>query len=228
MVLEHRFVDAQLSSVAALIGEPARAAMLIALMDGLILPAGELAELAGISPQTASMHLQKLLEGDLIQVQAHGRHRYYGLKNTEVAVALEALMVLTPVQKTRVVRTDELAQARTCYDHLAGNLGVQLASAFTSHGWLELVGLTYQITPSGQVRLEEFGVNVETLISEPRCAKACLDWTERRYHLGGALGRALMTRFFALSWLVRLPDTRALRLTQAGRQGLVKHFLLRL
>ncbi len=224
MLLLRSETDANLSSVAALIGESARATMLIALMDGLSLPAGELAELAGVSPQTASTHLQKLLEGNLVKVEIHGRHRYYQLKNSEVADALEALMVLIPSPKVRVPRNDALSQARTCYDHLAGQLGVRLEIALTQQLWLTRSALTYEITALGTSKLEAFGIPAKELILEPRYAKACLDWTERRYHLGGALGRALTTRFLELKWLVRLENTRALRLTLLGQRGLEEVF----
>ncbi len=228
MLLERTVPETDLSGVAALIGEPARAAMLTALMDGLALPAGELAELSGISPQTASAHLQKLLEGELLVVESHGRHRYYRLKDETVAAALEALMVLAPAPKVRVTRDDALAAARTCYDHLAGKLGVQLASGLLDAGWLELHGTTYGLTTSGYARLEAFGVNVAQIALEARFAKACLDWTERRHHLGGALGRALTARFLELAWLVRIPASRALRVTELGRRGFGREFGLRL
>jgi DNA-binding transcriptional ArsR family regulator len=228
MLLERAATDANLSGVAALIGEPARAAMLTALMDGLALPAGELAELAGVSPQTASAHLQKLLEGALLEVEIHGRHRYYRLKDATVATALEALMVLAPPAKARVTRDDALSEARTCYDHLAGRLGVQLATGMLDAGWLEAHGMTFQLTPLGSSRLQVFGVDVARVMLEPRAAKACLDWTERRHHLGGALGRAITTRLLELGWVVRLTDSRALRVTRVGRMGLERTFGLRL
>jgi DNA-binding transcriptional ArsR family regulator len=227
MLLERAQLDADLSSVAALIGEPARAAMLTALMDGLALPAGELAELAGVSPQTASAHLQKLLDGELLTVEIHGRHRYYRLKDSSVAQALEALMVLAPAPKQRVTRDDALSEARTCYDHLAGRVGVQLARALVDHAWLEPNGATYRVTTLGATKLEDFGVNVARVMLEPRAAKACLDWTERRHHLGGALGRLITARLLELGWVVRIPGSRAVRVTQLGRAGLEREFNLR-
>lgn len=227
MLLERTAFETDLSSVAALIGEPARAAMLTALMDGLALPAGELAELSGISPQTASSHLQKLLEGELLTVETHGRHRYYRLKNETVAAALEALMVIAPSSKARVIRDDALAAARTCYDHLAGKLGVQLARAMLDAGWLELNGTSYGLTTLGYAKLAAFGLDVAQIVLKPRFAKACLDWTERRHHLGGMLGRALTARFLELGWLARISQSRALRMTELGRQGFEREFGLR-
>lgn len=219
--------EADFSSVAALIGEPSRAAMLSALMNGLALPAGELAELAGISPQTTSAHLQKLLNGQLLAVETHGRHRYYRLKNPDVAAALEALMQLAPNLKPRALRDDALARARTCYDHLAGQLGVRLEVALIHNGWLERRELTYHLTPTGVARLEGFGVDTSAITLEPRFAKACLDWTERRYHVGGLLGRTLTKRFLELGWLAQFKDTRALRLTQVGQGGFEQVFGMR-
>jgi DNA-binding transcriptional ArsR family regulator len=201
--------------------------MLTALMDGLALPAGELAELAGVSPQTASAHLQKLLDGALLEVETHGRHRYYRLKNASVAGALEALMVLAPPPKARVVRDDALSEARTCYDHLAGRVGVQLARAMVDNGWLEPDGLTYRLTTLGYASLEAFGVNVARVVLEPRFAKACLDWTERRHHLGGVLGRAITARLLELGWVARVTGSRAVRVTQLGRLGLEREFGVR-
>lgn len=225
-LLEPRF-ETDLSGVAALMGEPARAAMLCALMDGLALPAGELAELAGVSPQTASAHLQKLLEGELVAVESHGRHRYYRLANPEVAAALEALMVIAPPARTRVSKDQALCFARTCYDHLAGWTGVELTRALTHSGYLERDGAQFNLTPTGWAKLEAFGLDVESLSLQRNFAKACLDWTERRPHLGGSLGRALTARLLELNWIVRLSEGRALRVTEAGRVGLHKSFGMR-
>jgi DNA-binding transcriptional ArsR family regulator len=227
MMLESQF-ETDLSSVAALMGEPARAAMLCALMDGLRLPAGELAELAGVSPQTASTHLQKLLEGKLLTVESHGRHRYYRLSSGDVAAALEALMVIAPQPRRRQPSDADLCYARTCYDHLAGWLGVEFAEALKESGQLEADGGQFNLTPMGWKTFEDFGLDLETLVLQRNFAKTCLDWTERRHHLGGALGRAMTTKMLELKWLVRLPDTRALRVTESGRMGLQKTFGIRL
>ena len=227
MILESQF-ETDLSSVAALMGEPARAAMLCALMNGLALPAGELAEVAGVSPQTASTHLQKLLEGKLLTVESHGRHRYYRLSSAEVAAALEALMVIAPQPKKRNSSDTDLCFARTCYDHLAGWLGVELIKALKENNHIEQDGLQFNLTPTGWKKFEDFGLDLETLILQRNFAKACLDWTERKHHLGGVLGRAITTKMLKLGWLARLPETRALRVTETGRSGLEKTFGVRL
>ncbi len=227
MILEPQF-ETDLSSVAALMGEPARAAMLCALMDSLALPAGELAQVANISPQTASTHLQKLLEGKLLTVESHGRHRYYRLFSAEVATALEALMVIAPQPKKRYSSDEQMCYARTCYDHLAGRLGVEFTRSLKESGHLEMDGLQFNLTPTGWKKFEDFGLDLETLILQRNFAKACLDWTERKHHLGGALGRAVTAKMLELNWLVRLPETRALRVTETGRLGLRKTFGMRL
>ena len=227
MILESQF-ETDLSSVAALMGEPARAAMLCALMDGLALPAGELAQVANVSPQTASTHLLKLLEGKLVAVESHGRHRYYRLSSAEVATALEALMVLAPQAKKQNSSDTDLCFARTCYDHLVGWLGVEFTKALKESDCLETDGLQFNLTPTGWKTFENFGLDLETLALQRNFAKACLDWTERKHHLGGALGRAITTKMLELNWLARLPNGRALRVTEAGRLGLQKTFGKRL
>jgi DNA-binding transcriptional ArsR family regulator len=214
-----------LASIAALIGEPARAAMLTALLNGIALPAGELAEIARVSPQTASTHLQKLLEGQLLMVETQGRHRYYRLSNASVAQALEALLVIAPVQtRARAMQDQDLCYARTCYDHLAGKLGVQLCQTMLEHGWLEIAPNEFVLTELGRTHLEKFGVQIPNRSH----ARACLDWTERHHHLGGALGRALTTTLLEHRWFARMPNTRALRLTEPGRTGLIREFGMRL
>jgi DNA-binding transcriptional ArsR family regulator len=216
--------EADLAGIAALIGEPARAAMLTALMDGLALPAGELAELAGVSPQTASAHLTKLLEGGLLSVETHGRHRYHRLASPQVAVALEALMTISPAPqpRSRAHKDEALGFARTCYDHLAGWLGVELARALEGNGWVIKMGLEYRVTEIGRVKLKGFGLDASNLTG-----RACLDWTERRHHIGGPLGRTITAGLLELGWVARCASSRALRLTETGRAGLEQTFGMR-
>ena len=226
MILDRQLelhAEADLASIAALIGEPARAAMLTALMDGRALPAGELAELAGVSPQTASAHLSRLLEGGLLSVETHGRHRYHRLSSPQVAVALEALMVISPVPRSRAHKDEALGFARTCYDHLAGRLGVELARALEANGWVVKTGLEYRATDAGCLKLATFGLDTSSLTG-----RACLDWTERRHHVGGALGRAITARMLELGWVARCTSSRALRLTETGRAQMAHTFGMRL
>lgn len=221
--------DVNIAAVAELIGDPSRAAMLNALLDKRALPAGELAACAGISPQTASTHLARLVKGGLLTLKPHGRHRYYTLASSDVAHALEALALIAPPAPVRSLReaviAERMREARTCYDHLAGKLGVGLTEALERREILYLLEeeKRYQLTETGREMLIQFGIDVERLQRLRRAfARPCLDWSERRYHLAGALGAALMERLFHLRWIERLPGSRALRVTEAGKQGLVQ------
>ncbi|MDA8346617.1 MAG: metalloregulator ArsR/SmtB family transcription factor [Thermaerobacter sp.] len=221
------------SSVLSLIAEPSRVAMLVELMEGTMLPAGELARRAGITAQTASGHLSLLAQAGLVKVEAQGRHRYYRLASEPAANALEALLVLAPPTKVRSLRESDalrrLRKARTCYDHVAGELGVALEEALRTRGALVLDGRNYVLTGTGEELLSELGVNVPALRSTRRAfARTCLDWSERRYHVAGALGAAVATQFTELGWLQRIPGGRALCVTQTGREGLEGAFGLRL
>ncbi len=216
-----------MSTVARLIGEPARAAMLDALLSGRALPAGELAKAAGVRPATASEHLRRLRAGGLVEVVRTGRHRYYGLAAPEVAEALEALSLLggtaRPVRSLREARAAQaFTVARTCYDHLAGQVGVAVHDALVARSALAAGGDGYLLTGAGEELLGRLGVPVEDARrTRRRFARPCIDLTERRPHLAGALGAAVCTRTLELGWLVRRPaDGRALRLTDAGRDGL--------
>lgn len=201
--------------------------MLDALARTPALTAGELARFAGILPQTASTHLAKLVEGGLLMLTAQGRHRYYRLASGEVAHALEALAVIAPPAKVRSLRASLIAEqlriARTCYDHLAGKLGVQLTQALVEAEVLRLQEQErrYQVTDKGEQFLARFGLDLEKLQQQRRAfATPCLDWSERRSHLGGALGAALMERLFQLGWVESLAVSRVVRLTKSGQKGL--------
>ena len=219
-------MDANIAVPAALIGDPARAAMLQALFDGRALPATSLAWAAGVSAQSASNHLAKLVAGDLVKVAAQGRHRYYRLAGPQVAQVLEALAVLGPAPRALLRPLDAkargLREARSCYDHLAGRLGVALADAMEQGGLIEADGPDrYRLTEAGRERMGALGVDLSPRRSARRGQmRPCLDWTERRRHLAGPLAARLMTRLMALGWLRRTGPTRALLLTPAGRRGL--------
>ncbi len=225
--------ELDLASVAALIGETSRATILAALLGGEALPATELAYRAQITSQTASSHLAKLLEGDLIAVTTVGRHRYYSLKNQEVAQILETLQLIAPAPANRPARvpkiSPELCHARTCYDHLAGKLGVTLTNAFVDKAYLIQDEQLYILSDTGQNWLESYQIDTGALQKKRRkFAYACLDWSERRFHLAGSLGAAIATLFLENEWVKRLPHSRAITITPAGEKILKDEFSIQL
>ena len=212
-------MDAQIARIASAIGEPARTRILYSLMDGRARTSTELAMVAEVTPSTASVHLNRLRAEKLIRVSTQGRHRYYSLAGINAARALEALCVLADARS----RTFEpstpplLREARTCYDHMAGAVAVQLHDRLIAQHWLE----NYHLTPRGAEQMEKLGVDVRwARAARRKFAYACLDWSERRPHLGGALGAALLTALLAKKWLVREPGSRALSVTRLGRREL--------
>lgn len=227
--------EPNIATPAALIGDPTRAAMMLALFDGRAQPAGALAQAAGVSAQVASNHLAKLVEGALLSVETEGRHRYYRLAGAPVAGALEALTALaTPlraIDRLRSPKARELQFARCCYDHLAGNLGVAVAATLERRGHLvskpdEAAGSKLLvISAAGHRWLRDVGVASESLKPGKRgVARRCLDWTERRHHVAGPLGRALLDRFCEAGWLARRELSRGLRVTPKGASAFRRHF----
>jgi DNA-binding transcriptional ArsR family regulator len=220
--------DADISAVAALIGDPTRANILWALMGGVALPAGELARSANVAPQTASAHLSKLLEGKLLGAEVQGRHRYYRLARPEIGAVIEALATVAPRTKAQLRQEtgpgNPLRFARTCYNHFAGSLAVQINEALQERGLLAPErNKQYRVTEEGRVWFEELGVKIaEIQPGRSAFARQCLDWTERRHHLAGALGTALLQRFFELRWVARMDRTRAVRVTHKGQEQLGK------
>ena len=210
--------------VAAAIGDPTRARMLGALMDGASRPAGEIAEAAGVHPSTASGHLAKLVGEGLVAVQVQGRHRYYRVSDADVARALEALSVVAEragaADKWQREPYRSLKAARTCYRHLAGELGVRLFQGLMARGCVAGGEEGYDLTVKGRAWLEEIGIESPPAPGE-RFAYPCLDWSERRHHLAGRLATSLLDHFLARRWLARVPQSRALRLTPQGRRTLL-------
>jgi DNA-binding transcriptional ArsR family regulator/DNA-binding PadR family transcriptional regulator len=214
------------SGTAFLIADPARAAMLTALLDGRALPAGELAHAAGITAQTASTHLAKLVEGGLLAVETEGRHKYFRLAGAHVAQALEHLAAIAPAAAVRRVtpspKARELGFCRCCYDHLAGQVGVAVTQALQSHGYLvPMPDKQYEVTPAGVVWFGEVGLNVRDIRPTRRgLARQCLDWTERAHHLAGPLGVQFLRRLCDAGWMLRARQSRAVLVTPKGWQEL--------
>ncbi|MES4906758.1 MULTISPECIES: winged helix-turn-helix domain-containing protein [unclassified Streptomyces] len=239
--------DADIASAAAAFADPSRARVLRALAEGRALPASVLAAEAGVSASTVSGHLALLLDSGLVQVEPHGRHRYYRLAGPAVAEALEALARISPPLPVTSLRESThahaLRRARTCYDHLAGRLGVALMAALLERGLLEGgdgrydpgaakldrpatpgKDTAYRLTARGGEELAAFGVDADRLRGRRPLIRYCVDWTEQRHHLAGALGAALTDRLFERDWIRRGGHRRVVLLTDAGRTGFERAF----
>ena len=217
--------EPHIAAAASLIADPARTAMLMLLVDGRARPAGELAYAAGVTAQTASSHLGKLLDGGLLTVETEGRHRYYRLAGPQVVVALETLASigpLGPVRRKSVSREAESLQfARCCYDHLAGRVSVAVTQAMEKRGLLVAsVDKHFDVTLAGREWFGRMGLDVSQIKPGRRgLARQCLDWTEREHHLAGPLGAQFMNLLCANGWLRRSTTSRAVHLTPKGRAG---------
>lgn len=231
--------DLAVTRIAAAIGEPARARMLYSLVDGRARTSTELAVIAEVSPSTASVHLSQLKGEHLIKVLAQGKHRYYSLEGPQVAHALEALSVVAGAPRDPFVPNtpSDLRMARTCYDHIAGTLGVSLHDRLTALGWLSSLSSAttaacptshenaYDLTPSGARAMESLGIDVAAIrMVRRRFAFGCLDWSERRSHLGGAIGAALLKLTLKKRWVIQELDSRALFVTRLGRREILARF----
>lgn len=220
-----------IAQIAALIGDPARANMLGALMSGKALTATELANEAQITRQTASTHLKKLTEGQLLVQRHQGRHRYYALANEEVALTLAGLMGLADLTGQSRTRTgpkdDALRTARACYNHLAGEKGVWLYESLCKQGHLDHKDGTLYLTDNGRAFALAFGIDVDKLENKSSAlCRECLDWSARRSHLAGSLGRAFLARFEEIGWVHRAPKSRAIIFTPRGNREFANHFPL--
>ena len=209
--------------VASLVGDPARANMLTALMSGRALTATELAHEAGVTPQTASSHIAKLQEGGLVATEKQGRHRYHRLTGPDVAVVLEGLMGLAARVghlRTRTGPKDPaLRRARVCYDHLAGDLGVQMFDSLVRQRLVRSDQGRVSLSPKGERFVAEFGIDLASIggVRRPLC-KTCLDWSARRSHLAGSLGSAMLSRMYELKWASREAGTRIVSFTRSGER----------
>lgn len=215
-----------LSRIGALLADAGRAAMLWALMDGSARPAGELTLIAGLSPSAASAHLARLTDGGLLALEVRGRHRYFRIASPEIAASIEALanvaqasMPQRPVPRPARTVPVDMRYARTCYDHMAGELSVQLFERMLSHALLTPHGNTLDATPSGATQLARWGVDIASQQTRRRrFACTCPDWSERRPHLGGALGAALLEAWTNQGWVERTERPRILRITPTGHR----------
>lgn len=235
--------DPQLSVIGSVLAEPARARMLAALTDGRALAAGVLASEAGVAASTASGHLGRLLDAGFVTVEAHGRHRYYRLASADIADLLERLSSLVPTEPVRSLRASTRAhamrRARTCYDHLAGRLGVALLDSFLARGWitghdgsfrpdverLSAPGpdLVYELSADGEAALTSLGVPCRPRTVRP-VLRHCVDWSEQRHHLSGHLGAALAAHLFASGWIERGAVPRSVTVTPTGRDAIAADF----
>jgi DNA-binding transcriptional ArsR family regulator len=218
-----------IAEVAALVGDPARATMMSALLDGRALSASELAAAAGVTPQTASTHLAKLTEAGLLSAVRHGRYRHFRLASSAVVEMIEGIVAVALQKRPRYRPLSRQARAvsdaRICYDHLAGRLSVALTEALVARDYVVVDRDAAAITPAGARFFTGFGIELPSSRSPRRHAsRLCLDWTERRPHLAGAVGAALTERYFALGWMERMKGSHAVTVTLRGRRGFQKTF----
>lgn len=221
-----------LASVGALLGDTTRITILSSLSDGRSLTAGELSRLTKVSPQTMSAHLTKLVDGSLLTMQAQGRHHYYRLSSSKVADILESIAAITPPAPVRSLRQSDEAKAlrfaRTCYEHLAGEVGVTLTLAFVDKGYFEELADIYRLTATGEKWLKEFGVSVDGLHRIAESIPRHIDWTERHHHLGGPIAVGITRRLMELGWIERGTIRRSIRVTESGQISLQREFGLQL
>lgn len=218
-----------ISRIASLIGDPARANILTALLTGKALTATELSGEAGVTLQTTSTHLAKLRDGGLIRLRKEGRHRYFSLASDDVAHVLEALMGLAAgsghLRHRPGPRDPELRHARVCYNHLAGDMGTRMFDSMTRRGFLQAADGTLTLSPEGHKFVKALGIDLSALPRSraPLC-RECLDWSERRSHLAGQLGRALLSHMQAIGWANRIGDTRLIRFSRRGEEAFHSSF----
>lgn len=219
-----------LAEIAAVIGDPSRAHIVLALLDGRALTAKELAGIAGIAPQTASGHLGRLLSANLLKEEKQGRNKYFRLASSEVARMLEGMLTVAsstlPTRHRPVSKADQKMRfARTCYDHLAGWIGVSVADVMVERNYIVFQDDGGIVTDEGMQFFTRFGVKLDGEKTKTRCmCRPCLDWTERRHHLAGKIGASLTNRMFALGWLCRFDRSRAVQITESGAEGLASIF----
>lgn len=216
-------MEKEISYITSLIGDPVRTNILWTLLDGKAYTATELAICADTSPQNISMHLNKLVKAELLAVESQGRHKYYRFSKPEVAYAIEAIGSLLPNErhKENINNKDNAAikHCRTCYDHLAGNVGVLITDAFLTQKLIQINTNTYSITEKGYLFFSKLDIHINDLKKHRRAlARPCLDWSERKHHLAGSLGAALLDKVLLLDYLRKTKDSRAIMITTKGQQ----------
>lgn len=220
-----------LADTAALMSDPARSAMLIALLSGRAHTAGELALTADVSAQNASGHLRKLINGNLVTVESSGRHRYFRLASPEIGLAIESIAAISPQSKNPFNQLEPLSEVRfcrVCYDHLAGRFAVALTDFFLAQRFIEEGEKEFFVTHAGEQFFSTLDVDVALLRLKRRAfARRCLDWTERKPHIAGALGNAIFERLKVLKWISRIQGSRAIRFTLNGQEQLIRCFSMR-
>ena len=222
-------MSSRLVRIGAVLADETRSEMLIALMDGRGRTGGELARFAGVAPSTGSEHLSKLLDAGLVAVEAQGRHRYFRIANEEVAAMLESLGASAPVDAFRSRAPTALTYARSCYDHLAGELAVVIYDQLVSDGHLDRVDGHMHMSESGTALFTDLGIDMILLRTSSRpLVRSCLDWTQRRHHLAGAAGAALLGVFLEQGWMAQGTQPRSIRLTSRGKSALNEHLGLAL
>jgi len=226
--------EPDVARIASLLADPARARILRTLIDGTMRPAGELAYAANISAQSASAHLAKLVDAGLLSLEAQGRHRYFRIASAEVADAIESLGSLSMAVRPRNPRSPAIPKpapvqflhARTCYDHLAGEIAVEVCEAMLKARWMTAEGRDFRVTRLGEKRLVALDVDLAAARRSRRAfARACVDLTQRRPHLGGALGAALLDLYIARGWVLRTQRSRAVSITPRGSEAFGKLFV---
>ncbi|HEY4327163.1 MAG TPA: winged helix-turn-helix domain-containing protein [Mucilaginibacter sp.] len=221
-------MENQFSQIASLIGDPARAKILWALLDGRAYTATELAIYADTTPQNISMHLSKLVNADLLSVESQGRHRYYNYSRADVPYAIEAMANLIPSGNFAIHRAaadKPVKYCRTCYDHLAGKVGVLLTDGLLKQEFIYKCDDNFDISTEGEAWFKSFGIDIEVLKKQKRSlARPCLDWSERKHHLAGSLGAALLNQMIAEGWVRREKDSRTMIVTRKGEQAFLDYF----
>jgi DNA-binding transcriptional ArsR family regulator len=222
--MEDQFIKA-----AGLIGDATRAAIMWTLLDGRAFTATELSIAVNTSPQNMSMHLAKLLEANLLCVEKQGRHKYYRFSNKEVAYVVEAMANLIPMSETSSKKKEEnhspIKYCRTCYDHLAGKIGVALADSLLEQKVIIEKNNTFEISTEGEKWFSDFGINIEEAQKQKRIfLKPCLDWSERRNHIAGSIGTMLLNKMLEQDWIRKAKDSRAIIITGKGEKEMLKHF----